>query len=82
MTNLDKTSFNVRFFFNFGQIHNYKVVVSVILFYFLISVIFTHYCLSLSYIFGHVQMVNVCRCDLFGHVQIFWSYSFGHLEMV
>ena len=40
------------------------------------------YCLSLSYIFGHVPMVNICRCDLFGHVQIFRSYSFGHLESV
>ena len=26
--------------------------------------------------------INVCQCDLFGHVQIFWSYSFGHVELV
>ena len=51
-------------------------------FNFLISVIFTRYCSSLLYIFGHVRMANVCRRDLFGHVQIFWSYSFGHLESV
>ena len=38
--------------------------------------------LSLSYIFGQVPTVNVCQCDLFGHVQIFWSYSFGHVESV
>ena len=50
--------------------------------YFLISVIFTRYCSPLSYILGHVQRDNVCRCDLFGHVQIFWSYSFSHLESV
>ena len=40
------------------------------------------YCSSLSYIFGHAPMVNVCWCDVFSHVQIFWSYSFGHLESV
>ena len=57
----------------FGQILNHKPVALVILFYFLISVIFTRYC-SFS--------VIVCRCDLFGHVQIFWSYSFGHLRSV
>ena len=50
--------------------------------YFLISVIFTRYCSLLSNIFGHVPMVNVCRCDLFGQVQIFRSYSFGHHESV
>ena len=29
-----------------------------------------------------LPMVNVCRCDFFGHIQIFRSYSFGHLELV
>ena len=38
--------------------------------------------LSLSYIFSYAPIVNACRCDLFGHVQIFWSYSFGHAESV
>ena len=28
------------------------------------------------------SMVNVCRCEFFGHVQRFWSNSFGHLELV
>ena len=46
--------------------------------------------------FGHIQplmfvvvidfrsssIIHVCRCDLFGHVQIFRSYSFGHVESV
>ena len=38
--------------------------------------------MSLSYIFGQFPIVNVCRCDLFGHVQIFRSYTFGHVESV
>ena len=49
---------------------------------FLISVIFNCSCSSLSYYFGHVQKVNVCWCDLFGHLQIFRSYSFGHVNSV
>ena len=32
--------------------------------------------------FRSSSIVHVCRCDLFGHVQIFWSYSFGHIESV
>ena len=30
----------------------------------------------MSYFFGHVQKVNVRRCD------VFRSYSFGHVESV
>ena len=32
--------------------------------------------------FWSSSIVHVCRCDLFGHVQIFRSYSFGHVESV
>ena len=32
--------------------------------------------------FWSSSIVLVCRCDLFGHVQIFWSYSFGHVDSV
>ena len=32
--------------------------------------------------FGHVQKLNVRRCDLCGHLQVFWSYSLGHVESV
>ena len=69
-------------FINFGHIHTYRLVVLVFLFDFLISVIFNHSCSLLSYYFSHVQKVNVRRCDLFGHLQIFRSYSFGHVESV
>ena len=64
------------YFILFGHIHTYRLVVLVVWF------IFNHWCLSSSYFFGHIQKVNVCWCDLFGHVQIFWSYSFGHVESV
>ena len=32
--------------------------------------------------FRSSSIVHVCRCDLFGHVQIFRSYSFGHVDSV
>ena len=32
--------------------------------------------------FRSSSIVHVCRCDLFGHFQIFQSYSFGHVESV
>ena len=32
--------------------------------------------------FRSSSIVHVCRCDLFGHVQIFRSYSFSHIESV
>ena len=39
-------------------------------------------CGNIYYIFGQVHHVNVCRCQLFGHVHQFRSYSFGHLNSV
>ena len=32
--------------------------------------------------FRSSSIIHVCRCDLFGLVQIFWSYSFGHVDSV
>ena len=39
-------------------------------------------CGIIYYIFGHVQKVNVRRCQFSGHVHQFRSYSFGHLDLV
>ena len=33
-------------------------------------------------IFDQVHHVNICHCQLFGHLHRFWSYSFGHLDSV
>ena len=41
-----------------------------------------HHCGNIYYIFGQVHYVNICRCQLFGHVHQFRSYSFGHLDSV
>ena len=32
--------------------------------------------------FRSCSNIKVCRCEFFGHVQIFQSFSFGHLESV
>ena len=39
-------------------------------------------CGNMYSIFGQVHRVNICRCQLFGHVHQFWSYSFDHLDSV
>ena len=44
--------------------------------------IFFQFNFLIQYIFGHVPMVYVSQCDLFGQLQIFWSYSFSHLDLV
>ena len=71
-----------KLFYTFGHIHTNRLIVLAVWFRFFVSVIFNRWCSSLSYFFGHVQKVNVCRCDLFGHAHIFWSYSICLVESV